>query len=87
MIAFLAAKYFGLAHYSKIYSFLYAMFAIGAATAPSVFGLVFDHSGSYLPILSISIGFFLIGAMLLLFLGKYPDGGFVRLTWRRCQVN
>jgi MFS family permease len=73
VIAFLAVRYFGLAHYSKIYSFLYAMFAIGAATAPSVFGFVYDSSGSYVSIFSISTGLFLFGSILLLLLGRSPD--------------
>jgi len=42
IIAYLASRYFGLKNYSKIYSFLYASFSIGAAMGPPLFGLAFD---------------------------------------------
>jgi len=72
IIAYLASRYFGLRHYSKIYSLLYAAFAIGAAIAPGLFGLAFDTFGDYQTVFLISAGLFLLGSALLLFLGRYP---------------
>ena len=71
IIAFLAVSYFGLLHYSKIYSFLFAMFAIGAAAAPAAFGLSYDQSGSYDFILYLCAGLFVCGSLMLLSLGSY----------------
>jgi MFS family permease len=71
IIAFLAVSYFGLLHYSKIYSFLFAMFAIGAAAAPAAFGLSYDLSGSYDFILYLCAGLFISGSLMLLSLGSY----------------
>jgi len=74
LMSFLAAKYFGLLHYSKIYSWLYAALAMASGIAPSLFALVYDKTGSY------SVGFiyctvcFCTSCVLLLFLGRYPDG-------------
>ena len=73
IMAFLASRYFGLLNYSKIYSVLYAAFAIGAAGGPAIFGFVFDKTGSYDVIFTVSAGFFLFGSILLLFLGRYPN--------------
>ena len=73
IIAYLASRYFGLQHYSKIYSLLYAAFAIGAAIAPGLFGLAFDTFGNYQTVFLISAGLFVLGSVLLLFLGRYPD--------------
>lgn len=73
IMAYLASRYFGLLNYSKIYSILYAAFAIGASAAPAVFGTVFDKTGSYDAIFWVTAGLFLIGSFLLLFLGKYPN--------------
>ena len=73
IIAYLASKYFGLRNYSKIYSMLYASFAIGASAAPAVFGRVYDQTGSYNQIFAISAVLFIFGAVILLFLGRYPD--------------
>ena len=73
IIAYLASKYFGLLNYSKIYSMLYASFAIGASAAPAVFGRVYDTTGSYNQIFAISAVLFVLGAVILLFLGRYPD--------------
>jgi len=74
LMSFLAAKYFGLLHYSKIYSWLYAALAMASGIAPSLFASVYDKTGNY------SVGFiyctvcFCTSCVLLLFLGRYPDG-------------
>lgn len=47
LIAFLAAGYFGLRHYGKVYGVLYTMFALGSAVGPPVVGWVRDASGDY----------------------------------------
>jgi len=73
IIAYLASRYFGLKNYSKIYSLLYAAFAIGAAVAPGLFGLAFDKLGNYQIVFLISAGLFILGSVLLLFLGRYPN--------------
>lgn len=72
IIAFLASKYFGMKSYSKIYSWLFIAFSIGAAVAPRIFGRTFDQSGSYTSILIVSAGLFLVGGLALLLLGRYP---------------
>ncbi len=73
IIAFLAAKYFGMKSYSKIYAWLYMAFAIGAAVAPAVFGYGFDKYGSYDQVLWISGALFVIGGVSLVLLGRYPN--------------
>ena len=72
IIAYLASRYFGMKSYSKIYSWLYVAFGIGAAVAPAIFGNAFDQSGSYNSILIVSAGLFIIGGVSLLSLGRYP---------------
>lgn len=73
VIAYLAAKYFGMAHYGRIYGVLYMPFAIGAAISPIVYGMVRDRTGSYDLILVVAMGMFAVGGALLLALGRYPD--------------
>jgi predicted MFS family arabinose efflux permease len=73
LIAFLAARYFGMAHFGKIYGFLYMPFGIGSAMSPIFYGLVRDRSGSYDGMLMTASVMFLAGAALLLLLGRYPD--------------
>lgn len=73
IIAYLASRYFGLKNYSKIYSFLYAAFSVGAAVAPGIFGFAYDRFGNYQTIFLISAVLFLIGSGMLLFLGRYPS--------------
>ena len=72
IIAYLASRYFGLKNYSKIYSFLYASFSIGAAMGPPIFGRAFDRFGNYQNVFLISAILFVSGSILLLFLGRYP---------------
>jgi MFS family permease len=71
VIAYLAGRYFGLRAFGKIYSSLFALFALGAALGPLVMGVGFDKTGSYTPPL---IGFLvatLLATVLMTRLGAY----------------
>lgn len=71
LMAFLVARYFGMKSYGGIYGALYGFFALGAGVGPVVFGLAYDKSGSYAQPLLMSGALFLVGAVLLLCLGRY----------------
>ena len=73
LVAYLAGRYFGMAHYGKIYGTLYMPFGMASAVSPAVYGWVRDTSGDYAPILNVALFLFIGGAVLLLFLGRYPD--------------
>jgi MFS family permease len=73
LIAFLAGRYFGMAHYGKIYGMLYLPFGLASAISPAVYGWVRDSTGTYNPMLYTAMGLFIAGAFLLLALGRYPD--------------
>ena len=72
-MAYFAARYFGLRHYSKIYAILYAILAVAGGTAPMLFARVFDETASYDISYMIATGLFLFGAVILLALGRYPN--------------
>lgn len=74
VIAFLAAKYFGMAHYGRIYGALYMPFGIGSAVSPILYGMSRDATGDYDLMLKIAAAMFVTGGALLLLLGRYPDG-------------
>lgn len=71
VMAFFVSKYFGMKNYSTIYGSLYGFFAIGAGFGPYIFGKSFEMTGSYATIFGYAAGAFIIGAIPLLFLGKY----------------
>lgn len=73
VIAYLASKYFGMAHYGRIYGMLYMPFAIGAAVSPIIYGMVRDRTGSYDLALTVAAFLFIFGGTSLLALGRYPD--------------
>jgi OFA family oxalate/formate antiporter-like MFS transporter len=73
VVAYLAARYFGMAHYGKIYGLLYMPFGIFSAFSPMAYGGVRDATGNYDLILMIAAGLFVAGGALLLLLGRYPD--------------
>lgn len=72
LMSFLAARYFGLRHYAKIYSVLYATLAVCSGTAPWLFARVYDVTASY------DVGYytasvlFALAAVMVLLLGRYP---------------
>ncbi|MFK7914193.1 MAG: MFS transporter [Pseudomonadales bacterium] len=73
LMSFLAARYFGLAHYAKIYSILYMSLAVCSGTAPMLFARVYDVTASYDVSFYVASGLFVAGAVLVLFLGRYPE--------------
>jgi MFS transporter, OFA family, oxalate/formate antiporter len=73
LIAFLAARYFGMAHFGKIYGMLYMPFGLMSAVSPVIYGTVRVNTGSYDPILTAAAVTFVVGGALLLLLGRYPD--------------
>ncbi|WP_241255198.1 MFS transporter [Altererythrobacter sp. BO-6] len=72
LIAYLTGRYFGMANYGKIYGMLYMPFGLFSAASPVIYAQVFDRTSSYDPMLMVSIGMFIAGGALLLFLGRYP---------------
>lgn len=72
VIAYLASRYFGLAHYGKIYGMLYMPFGIASGISPVLYGRVRDTTGSYDGMLQAAIILFAGGSVLLLTLGRYP---------------
>ncbi|MEZ5498471.1 MAG: MFS transporter [Steroidobacteraceae bacterium] len=73
MIAFMAARYFGMAHYGRIYGLLFLPFGIASAISPTLYGIARDRTGDYDAALAFAAGMFIVGAALLLALGRYPD--------------
>ena len=75
VIAFLTAKYFGMAHYGRIYGLLYMPFGIGSAISPILYGAVRDATGNYDAMLTAAAMMFVCGGAALLTLGRYPQDG------------
>lgn len=72
LMAYFAARYFGLAHYSKIYGILYAILAVAGGVAPMLFARVYDVTASYETSFLVATGLFVFGALIVLALGRYP---------------
>jgi MFS family permease len=72
VVAFFAAKYFGMAHYGRIYGLLYMAFGIGASLSPVAYGMVRDRSGGYDAMLMLALVLFALAGGALLLLGRYP---------------
>lgn len=72
LMSFLVARYFGLRHYSQIYSILYALLAVGSGMAPMLFASVYDRTKSYEVSYLAAAALFAIGAVSVLALGRYP---------------
>lgn len=72
VIAFLAARYFGMANYGAIYGALYVPFGVGSAISPILYGKVRDVTGGYDAMLVAAVAMFAAGGAMLLTLGRYP---------------
>jgi len=72
LCAYLTSRYFGRRNFATLYSLQYACFAVGAGTAPAIFGAVRDVSGSYNLAIYAGAGLFALAAVGMPFLGRYP---------------
>jgi MFS family permease len=70
---YITARYFGRRAYGTIFGWLFGLFAVGGMTSPLMYGLIFDHTGSYDAALMASMAAMLAAIPLLLSLGRYPQ--------------
>lgn len=73
LTAFLISRYAGLRAFGAVYGALGSMLMLGSAIGPVVAGFVFDRFHSYQVLLLTAIPGALLGALLLIELGRYPD--------------
>ena len=73
LMAYLVARYLGMRSYATTYAVLYGVFAIGAGFGPSLFGHVFDRTGTYSGILAAGALMLAAAAAAILCLGPYPS--------------
>lgn len=71
--AFLMARYFGLKDYGRIFGLHQGLITVASAAAPLLFAAMFSMTGAYTAMLSYCVGSTLIGAALLLTLGRNPQ--------------
>ena len=72
LMSFFAARYFGIRHYARIYAVLYAILAVAGGSAPFLFSMVYDQTGSYRFGFFMAAGLFVVAAAILPALGRYP---------------
>jgi len=71
--SYLTVRYAGLRNFGKIYGFISALVAAGAAAGPLIAGWSYDTTGSYAQFLSLAAAGLGISALLLISLPRYPD--------------
>jgi MFS family permease len=70
--AFLVARYFGMRDYGRLFGVHLGLITLASALAPWLFGALYRSTGSYALMLTLCGMAFLVGALLLLPLGRYP---------------
>lgn len=71
--AYLMARYFGLKDYSRLFGVHVGMITVASALSPWAAGAIYTATGSYAAMLAICGTAFLLGALMLLPLGRYPS--------------
>lgn len=72
LLAYLTARYFGLAAYGEIYGWQLSAFSLGAGLGPMLLGAARDHWGAYPPGLAACAVLIVVGAALIASLGRFP---------------
>ncbi|CAN7321769.1 MFS transporter [Phenylobacterium sp. LjRoot225] len=70
--AYLTGRYGGLRNFGKIFGVMASLIAVGGGLGPIAAGAVYDHFGSYGPLLLIGIPGALLCGLLIFRLGPYP---------------
>ncbi|MEJ5976212.1 MFS transporter [Novosphingobium sp. PS1R-30] len=70
--AYLTGRYAGMAHFGKIFGVMTSLVGIGGGLGSVAAGAVFDHFGSYGPLLWTGIGTSVLCAALIFRLGSFP---------------
>lgn len=70
--AYLVARYFGMRDYGRLFGVHLGLITIASALAPMLSGMLYRNAGTYTPMLAVCGTAFIIGALLLLPLGRYP---------------
>lgn len=70
--AYMASRYFGLKHYSRIYGACFSLFALGSGIGPVTTAHIAQSASSYAPALWTLVAVLLAAAALLLFFRRFP---------------
>lgn len=70
--AYLVSRYFGLAHYGRLFGIHLGLITAGGMLAPLMFAAMYRASGTYAPMLAYSVACCVVGPLLLLTLGRMP---------------
>lgn len=73
LMAYFVSRYFGMRSYALIYGLIYAAFGLGSGTSPIIFNILRGGDDDYANVLKLVATGFVIGAVMLLFLGRYRD--------------
>jgi MFS family permease len=73
VIAYLAARHFGLKSFGALYGAMVMALSLGTAFGPLAAGAVYDHYHSYAPFLMLTIVLMMASAIALLSLGSTPN--------------
>lgn len=85
LLALLITRYLGMRNFGQIIGPVQAMFILGSAVGPLLLGLGYDQLGSYDPVIPVLMGVLVVGAVLIVTLGRYvypAVDGFDRLAAR-----
>ncbi|MCB2106722.1 MAG: MFS transporter [Rhodobacteraceae bacterium] len=72
LVPYLAARYFGLKSYGKVYGWMFVLFYAGVGIGPLFLGRMFDVYGNYTFALTIIMPVLAAGALAIALLGKPP---------------
>ena len=73
LMAYFTSRYFGMKAYGRIYGIVYAAFGMGSGSSPVIFNLIRGDDTDYSRVLFYAAIGFVIGAVILLSLGRYRN--------------
>ena len=78
LMAYFVSRYFGMKSYGRVYGLVYAAFGLGSGTAPVILNILRGGDADFSDVLRLVAIGFVVGAVMLLALGRYRDFGAIQ---------
>jgi MFS family permease len=73
LVGYMAARYFGLRNYGRVFGLMYGLCTVGNAVSPVLYGTIKDATGSYQPMIIAAVCLLATSAFICMLLPRFPN--------------
>lgn len=73
LVGYMAARYFGLRNYGRVFGLMYGLCTVGNTVSPVLYGTIKDATGSYQPMIIAAVCLLATSAFICMLLPRFPN--------------